>query len=138
MALVTAVAEPDYTFVAFDTKAYPLRISPRQRLDDVVNLLAQTGGGGTDCALPMQWAVQNRVAVDAFVILTDAQTWAGHQHPAQAVQAYRREMGIPAKLVVVAMAANGHTIGDPGDAGVMNVVGFDTATPQLVADFVKF
>jgi 60 kDa SS-A/Ro ribonucleoprotein len=136
MALVTATVEARHTFVAFDTKPYPLRISPRQRLDDVVKLLARTGGGGTDCALPIQWATQQRVPVDAFVILTDSQTWYGHQHPAQAIQVYRRQVGVPAKLVVVAMTANGHTIGDPKDAGVMNVVGFDTATPQLIADFV--
>ena len=118
-------------------KAYPLTISPRQRLDDVTRLLARIGGGGTDCAQPVRWAIEHRVAVDAFVILTDSQTWYGNQHPLQAVQAYRRELGIPAKLVVVAMAANSHTIGDPADAGALNVVGFDVVTPKLVADFVE-
>jgi 60 kDa SS-A/Ro ribonucleoprotein len=34
------------------------------------------------------------------------------------------------------MAANGHTIGDPKDGGVLNMVGFDTATPRLVTDFI--
>jgi 60 kDa SS-A/Ro ribonucleoprotein len=136
MALVTAAVEPRHQFVAFDTRPYPLAISPRQRLDDVVKTLACTGGGGTDCALPILWATEKRLPVDAFVILTDAQTWYGQQHPAQAIQEYRRQVGVPAKLIVVAMAANGHTIGDPNDAGVMNIVGFDTATPQLIADFV--
>lgn len=136
LALVTAAVEPQHTFVAFDTRPYPLAVSPRQRLDDVVKLLAQTGGGGTDCAQPILWAAEQRVAVDAFVILTDSQTWAGQQHPAQAVQEYRRTLGVPAKLIVVAMAANRWTIGEAEDAGVLNVVGFDTATPQLIADFV--
>jgi 60 kDa SS-A/Ro ribonucleoprotein len=89
----------------------------------VVKLLAQADGGGTDCAQPILWAAEQGVAVDAFVILTDSQTWAGQQHPAQAVQMYRRN------LVVVAMAANRGTIGEAEDAGVLNVVGFDTATP---------
>ncbi len=136
MALVTAAVEPQHKFVAFDTRPYPLAISPRQRLDDVVKTLACTGGGGTDCALPILWATEKRLPVDAFVILTDAQTWYGQQHPAQAIQEYRRQVGIPAKLIVVAMAANRHTLADPNDAGVMNIVGFDTATPQLIADFV--
>jgi 60 kDa SS-A/Ro ribonucleoprotein len=52
------------------------------------------------------------------------------------VQKYRRKLGVPAKLIVVAMAANRWTIGEVEDAGVLNVVGFDTATPQLIADFV--
>ncbi len=136
MALVTAAVEPQHAFVAFDTSPYPLRISPRQRLDDVVQLLARTGGGGTNCALPMTWAARKKVDVDAFVILTDSQTWYGDMHPAQAVRKYRQKTGIPAKLAVVAMASNQHTIGDPGDGGVINVVGFDTATPQLITDFI--
>ncbi len=136
LALVAAAVEPQHAFVAFDTQAYPLKISPRQRLDDVVQLLAKTGGGGTNCALPMAWAIQKKVAVDAFVILTDSQTWYGDKHPAQAVREYRHKTGIPAKLAVVAMASNQHTIGDPDDDGVLNVVGFDTATPQLVTDFI--
>jgi 60 kDa SS-A/Ro ribonucleoprotein len=33
------------------------------------------------------------------------------------------------------MASNGFTIADPRDAGMLDVVGFDTATPQVIADF---
>ena len=44
-------------------------------------------------------------------------------------------MGIPAKLVVVAMVANEFTIADPLDAGMLDVVGFDSAAPALIADF---
>lgn len=44
-------------------------------------------------------------------------------------------MGIPARLVVVGMASNGFTIADPNDGGMLDVVGFDTTTPQVIADF---
>jgi 60 kDa SS-A/Ro ribonucleoprotein len=46
-------------------------------------------------------------------------------------------MGIPAKLIVVGMTVNNFSIADPSDAGMMDVVGFDTATPQLMADFAR-
>ena len=46
-------------------------------------------------------------------------------------------MGIAAKLVVVAMASNGFSIADPEDAGMLDVVGFDAAAPQLIADFAS-
>ena len=59
--------------------------------------------GGTDCALPMTWALQNHVKVDIFVVYTDNETWAGGIHPIQALEQYRRKMGIPAKLVVAGM-----------------------------------
>ena len=44
-------------------------------------------------------------------------------------------MGIGAKLVVIGMVSNGFTIADPNDAGMLDVVGFDTATPSIIADF---
>jgi len=44
-------------------------------------------------------------------------------------------MGIPARLVVVGMASNGFSIADPADGGMLDVVGFDTVTPQVIADF---
>lgn len=137
MALVTAAAEKAVYNVAFDTSAYPLSISARQQLDDVVSLLARTGGGGTDCALPITWATKHKVQADAFVIYTDSETWAGRQHPAQALDAYRQKTGIAAKAVIVAMAANRFSIGDTRDAGTMTVVGFDSTVPEVIADFLR-
>ena len=58
-------------------------------------------------------------------------------HPAQALRDYRLSSGIDARLVVVGMVANGFSIADPNDPGMLDVVGFDTATPQLVSDFAR-
>ena len=45
-------------------------------------------------------------------------------------------MNLPdAKLVVMGMQSNGFSIADPTDKGMMDVVGFDGATPQIVSDF---
>ncbi len=137
MSLVTTAVEDAVYNVAFDTSAYSLNISAKQRLDDVVKVLARTGGGGTDCALPMTWATAKNVQADAFVIYTDSETWAGRQHPAQALNAYRQKTGIAAKAVIVAMAANRFTIGDTSDAGTMTVVGFDASVPHVIADFLR-
>ena len=113
----------------------PLSISPRQRLDDVVKSIGALPFGGTDCALPMVEALKHRWEVDTFVVYTDSETWAGDIHPAQALREYRERMGIAAKLVVVAMTSNGFSIADPNDAGMMDVVGFDAAAPQVIAEF---
>jgi 60 kDa SS-A/Ro ribonucleoprotein len=150
VALATAAAEPRHRFVAFTDGAYPsahsargvgsglteLAVSPRQRLDDVLAAAAALPFGGTDCALPMLAALERGWPVDAFVVYTDSETWAGRVHPAQALRRYRERTGIAAKLVVVAMASNGFTIADPDDAGMLDVVGFDAAVPQVVADFL--
>ena len=137
MALITAATERDVGFVAFTDSLRELSISPRQRLDDVVKTVSNLPFGGTDCAQPMLWALEKRVAVDTFVIYTDSETWAGKVHPVQALARYRRETGIAAKLIVVGMVSNGFSIADPDDAGMMDVVGFDTAAPTVMADFIR-
>jgi 60 kDa SS-A/Ro ribonucleoprotein len=137
MALVTAATEPQHAIVAFSREMVPVNISPHQRLDDVLRTVSKLPFGATDCAQPMLWAMAQKVQADAFVIYTDSETWAGREmHPAQALQAYRRQTGIPAKLVVVGMVSNGFSIADPNDAGMLDVVGFDTAAPQFIADFI--
>ena len=113
----------------------PLGLSSRQRLDDILAKVSGLPFGGTDCALPMLYALDRGLAVDTFVIYTDSETWAGNVHPAQALRQYRERTGIPAKLIVVGMVSNGFSIADPNDSGMLDVVGFDTAAPQLMADF---
>jgi 60 kDa SS-A/Ro ribonucleoprotein len=153
LALVTAATEPHYETVGFfagdrgwksGSKSHwrlaeqglsPLAISPRQRLDDVVKTVSGLPFGGTDCALPMLYAQAQEREVDAFVIYTDSETWAGDVHPAQALRDYRLASGIDARLVVVGMVSNRFSIADPADPGMLDVVGFDTATPQLISDF---
>ncbi|HEX6751492.1 MAG TPA: TROVE domain-containing protein, partial [Longimicrobium sp.] len=149
MALVTAATEPRHFFTAFTAGTRPslhagfptglstLSISPRERLDDVLAKTASLPFGGTDCALPMLEARGRKWEVDLFVVYTDNETWAGSVHPAQALRQYREASGIAAKLVVVAMASNGFSIADPDDAGMLDVVGFDAATPALIADFAR-
>ena len=137
MALVTAATEPQHCIVAFDTAIKPLSISPRQRLDDVCNTVNRLVNGGTDCVLPILYAMQHMIEVDVFVVYTDSQTWAGSCHPVQAIRAYRQHMGIGAKLVVVAMCANEVSLVGDDDAGFMNVAGFDVALPQVLAGFVS-
>ena len=115
----------------------PIALSPRQRLDDAVRAVSRLPMGGTDCALPMVWAAQRKIDVDTFVVYTDNETWAGSVHPAQALRSYRQASGNAAKLVVVGMTSNGFTIADPNDAGMLDVVGFDTATPPVISDFAR-
>ena len=113
----------------------PLSITATDSLADAMHKTQGLDFGATDCALPMLDALEKKIPVDCFVILTDSETWAGPVHPTEALRKYRQEMGIPAKLVVVAMVANEYSIADPEDAGMLDVVGFDSAAPALIADF---
>lgn len=137
MALVTANVEESTHFMAFSEQFIPLNITPRQRLDDVVKTISDLPFAGTDCSLPMVWALKNKIPVDAFCVYTDNETNYGNIHPHVALERYRQGMGIPAKLVVVGMVANQQTIANPDDAGMMDLVGFDASMPSMISEFIR-
>ncbi|MGH3922125.1 MAG: TROVE domain-containing protein [Pseudonocardiaceae bacterium] len=149
LALVTMASEPDCDVVAFtsrtgrgwalrsDSAITELSISPRQRLDDVIRVVSDLPWGGTDCALPMVWAERNHREHDTFVVITDNETWHGHIHPHQALRGYRERVVPSARLAVVGMTATNVSIADPGDPGSLDVAGFDSAVPNLLADFSR-
>jgi 60 kDa SS-A/Ro ribonucleoprotein len=137
MAMVTVHTEEDYYSAAFQDTMRKLTLTKGQRLDDICKMTMVMPFGGTNCSLPMLDALEKKIKADVFVVYTDSETWAGRMHPVQALKQYRDKMGIPAKLIVVGMVSNGFSIADPKDVGMLDVVGFDTATPHVMADFVK-
>jgi 60 kDa SS-A/Ro ribonucleoprotein len=152
MALITAATEPEHEIIAFSAQGRGryggmhgggepgitrVGISPRMRLKEVIQRIEAIPMGGTDCALPMLWAARNKLNVAGFITYTDNETWAGNVHPAQALRQYRNEFVGDAKAVVVGMTSNGFSIADPNDRGMLDVVGFDTSVPAIIADFVR-
>jgi 60 kDa SS-A/Ro ribonucleoprotein len=137
LALITAATEERYEIVGFTDVLTPLSISPRQRLDDAIRVVSDLPFGRTDIAQPMLYAQKLEREIDTFVVCTDSETWWGDIHPVQALDAYRRTSRIDARLVVVGMVSNGFSVADPTDQGMLDVVGFDTATPQLISDFAR-
>lgn len=154
LALVTARTERQYVIAAFSSGGWQcgrgqyshmgygngietVDFSRVTRLDHAMSRLAAIRMGGTDCALPMLYAKEHKIPVDVFCVYTDSETWAGNIHPSQALQQYRQAMGINAKLVVLGMAANEFSIADPNDGGMLDVVGFDTSVPQVMAEFAR-
>lgn len=137
MAMVTARAEKNWHCVGFSHRLVDVPITPRMRLDEVVRTMSAIPMGGTDCALPMQYAAGNSLNVDVFATYTDSETWFGNTHPFQALKAYRAKSGISAKSAVIAFTATAFTIADPSDANMMDLVGFDSAAPSVLANFSR-
>lgn len=155
LALVTANVEPKHQIVGFtagaartsysrygsrwadNTALTPLNISSRMRLNDAISVVSRLSFGGTDCALPITEALKNKTVVDVFSVYTDNETWAGSIHPFQALRQYREQVNPLAKLVVVGMTSSPFSIADPSDAGMLDIAGFDSATPNLIADFAR-
>lgn len=112
-------------------------VNARASLPDAIRAVSGLPMGNTDCALPMVMAKKHKLEVDVFIVLTDSETWAGPIHAAQALRDYRQSSGIPAQLITCAMVANSWSICDPNDRGSLDVCGFDSNVPAVIADFVR-
>lgn len=150
LALVQLATEPEAAVYGFtsgpgahgwgrrrEAAMTSLSISPRQRLDNAIRVVSGLPFGATDCALPMRYAIDNGLDVDTFIVYTDSETWYGDEHPHQALRRYRDTTGIPARLIVAGMTSTHFTIADPTDPGMLDVAGFDTAAPTVIADFSR-
>jgi 60 kDa SS-A/Ro ribonucleoprotein len=137
LAMITMRTEPTTYVVGFQNKLVDLGINACMSLDDVLKKISELPFGNTDCSIPMLYALDKGLEVDAFVVYTDSETYAGKVYPSQALQLYRDKTGIPAKLIVVGMTTNGFTIADPEDSGMMDIVGFDASLPTIISNFVR-
>lgn len=150
MVMATARVESTYELLGFtrgggagfvsmndSLGVLPLSISPRQRLDDIVQYMRRLPMGGTDCRMPIKWAMDRGIEIDAFVIYTDNESWAGPEHVTQTLDRYRQKTGIPAKLIAVAMTGDHFSVANPDDPLQLDVVGLDTATPNVISNFIS-
>lgn len=113
-------------------------IKKTDKMSDILSKIKSYNmGAGTDCALPMRYALENKIPVDVFIITTDNESYDGDVHVTTALNNYRRTMGINAKLVVLATAATSYSVADASDAGMLDICGFDSSIPQVIAEFIK-
>ena len=139
LSMVTASREQHCEFVGFSDTLQPIDISPDMTLHEVMdNIATIPEGRTTDCAAPMQWAMNEDKKFDVFIVLTDCKTEAGPVSPADALREYRDHSGISrAKLIVCAFASNGFTLADPRDPDMLDMAGFDCNGPALINTFIK-
>lgn len=134
LALTMLKTEPNAELICFDTNLVETKIGRRTSLDEAINKTPQ--GGGTDCAVPLLYALQNKRLYDSIVILTDSETWAGKQHAVTALEFYRRKVpGV--KVVEVALESNSYSSMPNNDKNVLRCVGFDSALIEVVNNFIK-
>jgi 60 kDa SS-A/Ro ribonucleoprotein len=121
--------------IDLDTAVHGSKVTARTSMREIASW--RPSGGGTDLSLPFPYAAARGLEVDGFVVLTDGETWAGREHPFQALNSYRARCNPATRVIVAAMVAVGHTIGEPGDPGVLNLAGMDASLPKVVAGFIR-
>ena len=143
MALLYLETEKNVNVVAFSDGLTDLSLPSRNQLTRGMTIdqaLSATSGmafSGTDCVLPIKHAIEKNLHVDAFIIMTDNETYAPNEHPQSALVRYRALTGIQAKLIVIGMTGNCFTIADPTDKNTLNLAGFDTSTPEIASMFLR-
>jgi hypothetical protein len=143
MALLYLETEKNVSAVAFSNELTDLIAPSRNQLRRGMTLdqaLAATNGmafSSTDCVLPIHHAIKHNLQIDAFIIITDNETYAPGEHPQNALVRYRELTGITAKLIILGMTGNCFTIADPTDRNTLNLAGFDTSTPEIASMFMR-
>jgi hypothetical protein len=143
MALLYIETEKNVSAVAFSDTLTDLIAPSKFQLRRGMTLqqaLSATNGmnfSSTDCVLPIQHAIKHNLQIDAFIVITDCETYAPNEHPQNALIRYRELTGIQAKLIVLGMTGNCFTIVDPTDRNTLNLAGFDTSTPEIASMFMR-
>lgn len=124
----------------FSDEFIHLDIEKTWDLKKVMKYIQHRTFGATDCALPMIYAKNKKLKIDTFVIFTDNETWYGKKHPYMALEEYQSKINPDAKLVVCATSNNAYSIAERTDYrketnSALNIIGFDSAWPQLIRDF---
>jgi 60 kDa SS-A/Ro ribonucleoprotein len=154
-ALVAAALlrrNPDSVVIPFDTSAYEPRVDPHDSILGLAERLARYGGGGTECALPLQ-AARVRYSGRKFagvVLVSDMESWvyggtayAAGRHGSTGVltewSAFlerQRELGNPQPKLVCINLQPYATTQAPERDDVLNVGGFSDAVFSVIAGFL--
>lgn len=136
LAMTVARSEQNWAAYGFASQLVKLEGFGTSRIDEMDTYLDQWSGnfGSTNPGLLFEMATREKIKVDCFVVLTDNDVNQG-RHCHQLLKEYRKVSGIPAKVVVAAMAGNDVSIADPNDPGMLDTVGFDAALPEIVRAF---
>jgi 60 kDa SS-A/Ro ribonucleoprotein len=130
LALTMLKTSPSVDVVGFDTRIKPVNYGRRTSVDTVVN--TSPIGGGTDCSLPITYALTTKKYYDTIVIFTDSETWAGRRHGIEVLNEYRKTINKDVKIVEVLLVSNTYTSYPKDTPNVLRVVGFDSHVIDII------
>lgn len=156
-ALVAAALRrrnPDSVVIPFDTQAFDIRVDANDSILGIAERLAQYGGGGTDCSLPLRKAntdFRNRKFAGA-VLVSDNESWVYRNRPyvhgSQGATGVMTEWNefvknqvrlqgeIPGpKLICIDLAPN-QTTQSPDRSDILNIGGFSDAVFDVINAFL--
>lgn len=120
--------------VGFSHTLTKLKLNKSDNLNTAIRKVANGQIGSTNPGLLIEDALKHRYPVDVFIMVTDNEVNHG-KHPFMLLKKFRQQVNPKAKLVVIGLTATGFTLADPSDGGMLDIVGFDSSAPSLIAEF---
>lgn len=90
-----------------------------------------------DCTVPIQWATENRKAVDVFVTLSNNPLWTLTASPVESLKKHRETSGANSKLVMCNLTNIGIAIPDTEDRGLLTISGFDLGAFSVIRNLAQ-
>lgn len=85
---------------------------------------------------PIMYALSNKINIDAFIIYyTNKESYNLHKSLYK-LKEYRTKININAKLIIVKMSEEKYKIANFTDSGLLEIVGFDITTPEIIRRFI--
>ena len=142
-------SNPDSVVIPFDTAAYDAKMDPSDSILSIAARLAKYGGGGTNCALPLE-AANGRFADRVFagaILVSDNQSWigTGNRGSTGVMTAWdsfvrnQRKLagrGVDPKLVCIDIQPY-RTTQTVQRADIMNIGGFSDTVFNVVSTFLS-
>ncbi|KAL3982451.1 TROVE domain family protein [Acanthocheilonema viteae] len=129
--------ETDVITLGFADFLMPLEWNRDMGLGQYLTAAKMLRYGKTDCALPMNWAIEQGIFVDVFIVLTDSDISIKSMKPSDAIQLYRQQMGMPdAKLIIIGITDKLGSLADPTDPNMLVICGINSSVLQVIHDFV--
>ncbi|WP_295608029.1 RNA-binding protein [uncultured Lamprocystis sp.] len=131
---------PSAEVIAFDDQVWPLALNPRDSVTTNTELLARTGGGGTNTSLPLAWLNARQARGDLVVYCSDNASWMDSR-PVGATETLRqweafRARNPAARLVCLDQQpyAGSQAV---SRADILNIGGFSDAVFEVLGRFAR-
>lgn len=136
MSLVHASVEDECHIFGFADSFRELGIRKGMTLVEATKRALVSNFGSTNISLLYEYALKHQLDVAGFLCMTDNEVNSG-RHPALALKQYREKFNPEARSIMMGTTATGFTCNDPTDRYGMDIVGFDTSAPRVIADFMR-
>lgn len=132
---------PSAIVLPFEHRVVPVDLSARATVQANATRLAEVGGGGTECSVPLRWLAERKEKVDLVWMISDNESWvqSGQRGQATAMMAQWeeiRQVNPQARLVLLDIQPTG-TSQAPERADILNVGGFSDRVFEVVAEFAS-